>query len=70
MDYGRLIRVNKVPGDGNAVAYIVALRNSAEAVKLILNRVAEPGDTVEDLGRVSDALLTAMKLLPGDFTRA
>lgn len=70
MDYGRLIRVNKPHGDGNSVAYIVALPDAAEAARLIANQVAEPGDTVEDLGRVSDALLIAMKLQPGDFVRA
>lgn len=68
MGYGRLVRVNKPPG--SAVAYIVALPEPAEAVKLIENKVAEHGDTVEDRGRVSDALLTAMKLQHGDFTRA
>ncbi len=70
MDYGRLIRVNKPSGKIKAAAYVVALPDSADAIKLITRKIAEPGDTVEDLGRVSDALLIAMKLEPGDFTRA
>lgn len=70
MDHGRLIRVRKQNGDSGAGAYIVALPDSGKAIALIKNKVAAHGDTVEDLGRVSDALLIAMKLQPGSFTRA
>jgi hypothetical protein len=70
MDYGRLIRVRKHRGDSGTVAYIVALPDSAQAIELIRAKIAAPDDTVEDLGRVSDQLLIAMKLQPGDFTRA
>ncbi len=70
MGYGRLIRVSKYRGDLSAIAYIVAIADPAKAIELIRQKVANPGDEIEDLGRVSDALLIAMKLQPGDFVRA
>jgi hypothetical protein len=70
MGYGRLIRVSKCQGDEKAVAYIVALTEPAKAIELIRRKVADPDDQIEDLGRVSDALLNAMKLEPGTFVRA
>ena len=70
MDYGRLIRIGKYSGDPNAVAYIVAIPESAQAIELIRAKLGESGDHVEDLGRVSDALINAMKLESGDFVRA
>jgi hypothetical protein len=68
--YGRLIRVSKFAGDSRAVAYIVAEPETARAIDIIRTKVANPEDVIEDLGRVSDALLVAMKLQPGDFVRA
>ena len=70
MGYGRLIRVRKFPGDEKAIAYVVAVSDPAKAMELIRRKVANPDDEIEDLGRVSDALLAAMKLEPGDFVRA
>jgi hypothetical protein len=70
MDNGRLIRVSKYRGDPKAVAYIVAVAESAKAIELIRSGVAQLGDEIEDLGRVSDALLIAMKIEPGSFVRA
>jgi hypothetical protein len=70
MENGRLIRVSKYRGDPKAVAYIVAVAESAKAIELIRSEVAQLGDEIEDLGRVSDALLIAMKIEPGSFVRA
>jgi hypothetical protein len=70
MGYGRLIRVSRYRGDEKAVAYVVALTDPAQAIELIRRKVANPEDEIDDLGRVSDALLTAMKLQPGSFVRA
>jgi hypothetical protein len=67
---GRLIRVKKYRGDPKAVAYIVALTEKNSAEDLIRQKVAAAGDEVEDLGRVSEALLQALSLAPGDFVRA
>lgn len=70
MGYGRLIRVSKFQGDERAVTYVVALTEPAKAIELIRRKVADPDDQVEDMGRVSEALLAAMKLESGAFARA
>jgi len=67
---GRLIRVSRYRGDPQMVAYIVAVANPAEAIDLIRSKVATLEDEVEDLGRVSNALLNALNLRSGDFIRA
>jgi hypothetical protein len=50
-----------------AVAYIVVISNPPKAVDLIREN---PPDEIQDLGRVSAALLIALELLPGEFIRA
>jgi hypothetical protein len=70
MHYGRLIRVSRYRGDPRAIAYIVAVAESADAVELIRTQVAAADDEVEDLGRVSDALLVSLKLESGQFMPA
>lgn len=70
MHNGRLIRVSKFRGDPHAVVYVVALYNAAEAIELIRAQAAFPGDEVEDLGRVTDTLLSVLKLGTGQFMRA
>lgn len=69
MERGKLIRVGKHKGDPRAIAYIVALLDPDAAIDLIRKKVAGPDDLIEDVGRVSDALLIALNLQPGDFTR-
>lgn len=68
--FGRLIRTSKFCGDPNAIAYIVAIAVSADAMELVRTEIAQPGDTIEDLGRVSDALLRSLNLCSGEFVRA
>jgi hypothetical protein len=70
MAHGRLIRIIKSSGDAAGVTYIVAIADSAAAKALIEARVADPEDGIEDLGRVSAALLAALGLTDGDYTRA
>ena len=48
----------------------MALTDPARAIELIRRKVADPDDQIEDLARVSDALLAAMKLEPETFVRA
>jgi len=67
MSEGRLIRVSKYRGDPKAVSYLVAAADKAEALALITRQAAKPGDEVEDLGRVSEALIAAMRLPLGQF---
>lgn len=70
MNLGRLIRARKFGSNAKSVAYIVAVEDPAEAIDLIKSRAAEPGDEVQDLGRVSDMLVKTLKLMPGEFVRA
>jgi hypothetical protein len=67
MSEGRLIRVSKYRGDPAAKAYLVAVPDTARAMDLVTSKVAAPGDDIEDLGRVSDALIAAMSLAPGEY---
>lgn len=67
MGEGRLIRVRKSRGHPEAVAYLVAVPDKAEALEIVRARAGQPGDEIEDLGRVSEALIKAMSLAPGEF---
>jgi hypothetical protein len=69
-EYGRLIRTSNDREPSKAVAYIVALSDPEDAIELIRSKVGNPGDKVEDIGRVSDALVKALKIEPGGFMRA
>ena len=69
MHGGRLVRVTKGPGDPCTVAYIVALADPAKAIALIRAHAATAGDEIQDLGRVSDALLVTLNLGTGQFKR-
>jgi hypothetical protein len=68
--FGRLVRTSKFSGDPRPVAYIVAVAKPDDAMELVRTEIAKPGDTIEDLGRVSDALLRALNLSSGEFVRA
>jgi hypothetical protein len=64
---GRLIRKRANLSNSKSIAYIVAIDNAAEAIDLIKQNVADPGDAIDDLGRVSDGLLQALSLPAGSF---
>ena len=49
--------------------YIVAVADADQAVQIIRNKTADRTDDVEDLGRVSQALVRALKLAAGELTR-
>lgn len=66
---GRAIRI-RIRDHQPAALYIVALPDAAAAIELIRKRVAAPDDIVEHIARVSAELLHALKLGPGEFTRA
>jgi hypothetical protein len=65
---GRLIRTRS-SSDPSAVAYIVSVPESVEAMALIKTKVAAPDEDVEDLGHVSEDLLNVLRLKPGEFLR-
>jgi hypothetical protein len=67
MGLGRLIRVRKRGENPQSVAYIVHEADSAKAVEIIRNIVGSIGDDIQDLGRVSEELLKAMSIGPGQF---
>jgi hypothetical protein len=66
MNYGRLVRASK--SDAKSVAYIVALEDAAAAVAAV-QAISAIDDRVEDLGRVSLALLKSLDLMPGQCRR-
>lgn len=57
-------------GDAEAVCYIVAIENAADALALIRSQASMPKEEVEDLGCVSSELLVALKLGSGQFVPA
>jgi hypothetical protein len=67
MGEGRLIRVCRYRGDPRAKAYLIAVSDKTEAMRLIASKAASAADEIEDLGRVSEALITAMALTAGEF---
>jgi hypothetical protein len=69
-EYGRLIRTSSDSEPPKSTAYIVALSDPADAIELIRSKVADPDDKVEDIGRVSEGLLKALRLDSGHFVRA
>jgi hypothetical protein len=65
----RFVRKSKFRSDQNAMFYIVAVADADQAVQIIRSKIADLTDDVEDLGRVSGALVQALKLASGEFTR-
>jgi hypothetical protein len=65
-DGGRLIRVTGL--ERKAVAYIVAAPEPETAIAIIGSFIGRD-DAIEDLCRVSDALLRVLNLRAGEFVR-
>jgi hypothetical protein len=55
--------------DPAAAVYVVAQANAEEAIQILKIALVRPQDDYEDLGRVSDALLSALSLQTGQFAR-
>jgi hypothetical protein len=69
MGEGRLIRVTSgEAAPPKSIAFIVAEPDKAKALAIILESVAKPGDDVQDIGRVSEPLIAALALAPGEFS--
>ena len=47
----------------------VAEPEADKAIEILRIALARPNDEYEDLGRVTDALLNALRLQPGQFAR-
>lgn len=68
MNYGRLVRTSKTGAGTKSAAYIVALEDAAAAIAAI-QAISAIDDHVEEIGRVSLALLKSLDLTPGQFRR-
>ena len=64
--FGKLSRSGS---EGQDAICVVAEVDPTKAVDIIRPNVAGPNVEAEDLGRVSDKLLVAVALQPGQFTR-
>jgi hypothetical protein len=69
MGFGRLIRVRAHRGDPEATIYVVAEPEVDKAINILKLALGQPHDEYEDLGRVTDALLSALSLQAGTFAR-
>jgi hypothetical protein len=65
---GRLVKVTKASAAGRIESlYVVAEASSEKAVEIVQSDV--PGARIEDKGRVSEKLVNALSLGPGQFTQ-
>jgi hypothetical protein len=69
MGFGRLIRVGNRRGGAKTTVYVVAEAEPGKAIDILKLGVSGPFDEYEDLGRVSEKLLVALDLQPGQFSR-
>ena len=72
MGPGNLVKV-RTPSSGGAVvttAYLVSEQDATRAVNIIKSKIAPRTDEVMAVGRVSEELLNALGVAPGEFTRA
>ena len=73
MGPGCLIKVT-TPSAGErglaTIAYVVSEQDAVRAVNIIKSKIAQPADEVVVVSRVSEELLNALGMAPGDFTRA
>jgi hypothetical protein len=65
----RFVQKSKFRSDQNAMFYLVAVADADQAVQIIRSKIADLTEDVEDLGRVSPALVRALNLASGEFTR-
>ncbi|HUD89196.1 MAG TPA: hypothetical protein VMR17_22305 [Xanthobacteraceae bacterium] len=73
MGLGCLVKVTapSLGGGGLAtIAYVVSEQDADRAVNIIKSKIARLADDVVVVSRVSEELLRALGLAPGDFTRA
>jgi hypothetical protein len=65
---GRLIKVTKASAAGRVESlYVVAEPSCEKALEIVKSDM--PGARIEDKGRISERLLDALSLAPGQFTQ-
>jgi hypothetical protein len=69
MGFGRLISVSHRHGDPKAALYVVAEADPSKAIEIIKLAIGGSEVEFEDLGHVTDTLLSVLSLQPGQFTR-
>jgi hypothetical protein len=70
-EYGRMVKVTPPASGGEddeAVLYIVATGDPDEAMRLVRKEIGI-GSKIEDVGRVSQQLLVALWIEPGEVKR-
>jgi hypothetical protein len=72
MGLGCLVRVTTPSSGGELVtiAYVVSEQDADRAINIIKSRIAQLADEVVVVSRVSEELLNALGIAPGDITRA
>jgi len=72
MGFGRFVSVRTTSSRGErvTVAYVVAEQDADRAIKIIGSRIAKLTDDVIEVCRVSEELVNALGLSPGEFRRA
>jgi hypothetical protein len=72
MGLGCLIKVSTQSSGVGAVttAYVVSEQDADRAINIVKSKLAPRADDVVFVSRVSEELLLALRVEPGDFTRA
>jgi|SRR5208282_3525643 len=72
MGPGNLVKVRTPSSHGEfvTIGYLVAEQDTDLAVKIIKNKIAKLTDEVAAVSRVSEELLDALNIAPGEFRRA
>jgi hypothetical protein len=68
MGFGRMVRVGR-RSDVDAVIFVVAEADSAQALRIVKTKLERFDAEVEDLGRVSSDLVRTLQLNPGDIIK-
>jgi hypothetical protein len=63
---GRMVRVT---GVAETVLYAVAEPDAFLAMEIVRTKVIQEGEHMEDMGRVTEGLIAALQLRPGEFKR-
>ena len=71
MGLGNLVRVktSSSVGVGVTISYVVSEQDAGRAVNIIKSKIAQLTDKVEAVSLVSEELLDALGVAPGEFTR-
>lgn len=72
MGPGHLVKVMTPSSGGEfvTIGYLVAEQDKNRAITIIKSKIAKLTDEVAAISRVSEELLNALGVAPGDFTRA